>query len=215
MMRIVKNDKRKDIIDSAVRNILKLGYSRTTIENITKHLGIAKGSFYIHFKSKNNIFEEILKDEIEKLTIGEKTIERNTSLFEIFLKEYINFKIKVQEKDMNRELVMIELYKNIDILEPEIKRLIKKIDEMNIRILIKVFHKYKNELNIPEDKYEKYSQMINDIIKNFKAKVFFISLKDRLDFFSYKYEKIIEKIDKKQVNEGTEFLYINVLKLLK
>ncbi|NLF32404.1 MAG: TetR/AcrR family transcriptional regulator [Planctomycetes bacterium] len=44
------------ILDAAARLFLQYGHKRTTVEDIATAAGIAKGSVYLHFKSKDDVF---------------------------------------------------------------------------------------------------------------------------------------------------------------
>ncbi|MFW6154214.1 MAG: TetR/AcrR family transcriptional regulator [Planctomycetota bacterium] len=44
------------ILDVAAGLFLQYGYKRTTVEDIAAAAGIAKGSVYLHFKSKDDVF---------------------------------------------------------------------------------------------------------------------------------------------------------------
>lgn len=52
----MSKDPRQSIIDAAEKLFLQYGYRRTTVEDIAKAAGIAKGSVYMHFDSKEAIF---------------------------------------------------------------------------------------------------------------------------------------------------------------
>ena len=66
MKRIVKAPeiRRQEIIEAAQRLFEKEGYSKTSIEAIIQEAGIAKGTFYYYFKSK----QEILRAIVESIT---------------------------------------------------------------------------------------------------------------------------------------------------
>ena len=49
---------KKKIFETAVSLIKKKGYSNITISEICKIAGVAKGSFYVHYKSKEDIVRE-------------------------------------------------------------------------------------------------------------------------------------------------------------
>lgn len=53
-MRIIKEyeERRKEILETAERLFLTKGYTKTTVNDILKEIGIAKGTFYHYFKSK-------------------------------------------------------------------------------------------------------------------------------------------------------------------
>ncbi len=55
-------DTMKDrIIKESIRLFLRTGYNGTSIQNITDTLGITKGAFYWHFKSKDELLETIIE----------------------------------------------------------------------------------------------------------------------------------------------------------
>lgn len=56
------NETRRIIFDTAIELFSKKGYERVTVDDICEQAGVAKGTFYNHFKSKNQvIIEEFLK----------------------------------------------------------------------------------------------------------------------------------------------------------
>ena len=48
------------IIDAAIELFYKNGYHGTTINNITKHAGVAAGTFYLYFPSKLILYKHVL-----------------------------------------------------------------------------------------------------------------------------------------------------------
>lgn len=71
-MRIVKEyeERRKEILETAERLFLTKGYTKTTVNDILKEIGIAKGTFYHYFKSKEEVMDEIImriiKEDVTK-----------------------------------------------------------------------------------------------------------------------------------------------------
>ena len=51
---------REIITEQALRIFSERGFERTTIEDIAEQAGVAKGTFYYHFKSKSELFEFLL-----------------------------------------------------------------------------------------------------------------------------------------------------------
>lgn len=51
---------RELIINSAVELFIEKGYSRTTLEDIVRRVGLTRGAFYWNFKSKKDILNEII-----------------------------------------------------------------------------------------------------------------------------------------------------------
>lgn len=99
--------KRKEIkhkiISIASHVFSKFGFKKATIDDIAKASGMGKSSIYYYFKSKEEIFEAVVKNEAYelKLELDKKVINTNDSPPEKirnyvlirmrFLKEMVNF----------------------------------------------------------------------------------------------------------------------------
>ncbi len=59
--------KKKSIIETAVKLFAKKGVDATTIQEIADISGISKGSFYLHFRSKEELVLSIFKHYTERL----------------------------------------------------------------------------------------------------------------------------------------------------
>jgi len=58
-------DRRERIVDNATELFAAKGYHGTTIDEIVQATGIAKGTFYVYFDSKEEILVEVIKRLIE------------------------------------------------------------------------------------------------------------------------------------------------------
>ncbi len=52
------------ILDAAARLIVHYGYDKTTVEEIAQEAGVSKGAVYLHWRSKEALFEALLWREI-------------------------------------------------------------------------------------------------------------------------------------------------------
>lgn len=59
---------RRKLFQAAVTLIAEQGFSSTTVEEIAERAGVAKGTVYYNFASKNELFEELLRHGVELLT---------------------------------------------------------------------------------------------------------------------------------------------------
>lgn len=68
MARIVKKaEERKLEIVEAARSLFKAkGYDATTIQDVLDHLGIAKGTIYHYFKSKEELLEAVIENIVDE-----------------------------------------------------------------------------------------------------------------------------------------------------
>ena len=63
-----RGDTRRQIIDAAVLLMADQGFSATSVEEIAAKAGVAKGSVYYNFGSKDEMFTAILTEGVERLT---------------------------------------------------------------------------------------------------------------------------------------------------
>lgn len=64
--RVGVNNLREKILEVAKELFIKNGYNATTTGDIVKYSGSSKGNLYYHFKTKENLFLEIINNEAEK-----------------------------------------------------------------------------------------------------------------------------------------------------
>lgn len=83
----VKNLREK-MLKVAKELFIKNGYNATTTGDIVKYAGSSKGNLYYHFKTKENLFLEIINIEDEKWFAGwreeEKKCQNNREKFNLF-----------------------------------------------------------------------------------------------------------------------------------
>ncbi|MFC8275705.1 TetR/AcrR family transcriptional regulator [Streptomyces sp. NPDC057271] len=75
---------RAKLYEAAVTLIAEQGFSATTVDEIAERAGVAKGTVYYNFKSKTELFEELLRHGVGLLTASlraaaEETAERGES----------------------------------------------------------------------------------------------------------------------------------------
>ncbi len=71
-----QSDTKKRLINSAIKLFSKNGYFNTKVSDIVKDAGVAQGTFYLYFKSKEEIFIYIVEEIIGKI---KKQIENFSS----------------------------------------------------------------------------------------------------------------------------------------
>ncbi|GAB3243201.1 TetR/AcrR family transcriptional regulator [Mycolicibacterium hippocampi] len=81
MREVKKPDvRRSEIVDTALRLFARKGYEKTTVEAIIGELGVAKGCFYHHFRSKEELFDACATAAAQALTGQYVAILADTSL---------------------------------------------------------------------------------------------------------------------------------------
>src|ERR1700689_2986545 len=64
----------QEVLEAARCIFARLGYAATNVEEIAKEAGMAKGTVYLYFKSKEEVFAALLASDLESLV--SKTIDR-------------------------------------------------------------------------------------------------------------------------------------------
>src|SRR5580692_2635315 len=60
-------DKRERILNAAVRVFAKKGFHATRVSEVAKAAGVADGTIYLYFKSKEQLLVSLFEDRIERL----------------------------------------------------------------------------------------------------------------------------------------------------
>ncbi|MET9570987.1 TetR/AcrR family transcriptional regulator [Streptomyces virginiae] len=69
---------RQKLYEAAVTLIAEKGFSATTVDEIAERAGVAKGTVYYNFASKNELFEELLRHGVGLLTASLRTAAEET-----------------------------------------------------------------------------------------------------------------------------------------
>ena len=86
-----KSKETKDRIFQAAKTILrKKGYEGLSIKNICEEAGVSNGSFYHHFKTKDDLFEEQPSVDADCLELPANAEEAKTAIIHVYL-NYVKY----------------------------------------------------------------------------------------------------------------------------
>lgn len=76
MVRIVKKaeERRSEIVQAARQLFRAKGYEQTTTQDVMDHLGIAKGTIYHYFKSKEELLEAVIENIVDEGVQQQRTL---------------------------------------------------------------------------------------------------------------------------------------------
>ena len=97
-MRLNMNKTKRKIFETSMKLFAKKGYEATSIEEITATVGVAKGTLYYHFSSKEEIFNFLVEEGIKLL---QNSIDIKTAKFPNYIdkiKAIILIQIKIVDK---------------------------------------------------------------------------------------------------------------------
>lgn len=146
------NRTKRRIFETSMDLFAKKGYDATSIEEITSVVGIAKGTLYYHFTSKEEILDFLIVEGLKLLEHSLETKIRKAQTFEDKIYEIICVELKVVERYENLiNLVVKELcgnekrnikcrkcvYECIDVIEKVLKEAkeSKKINDIDTRAI--------------------------------------------------------------------------------
>ncbi|MDO4477715.1 MAG: TetR/AcrR family transcriptional regulator [Lachnospiraceae bacterium] len=108
-MRIVKDGKerRKEILDVSERLFCLNGYDCTSTNDILAEIGIARGTLYYHFRSKEDILDGIIERIIADIRIKVAAIAENADkpVLERFTQAVLSTRVDTEVGDMVLEQV--------------------------------------------------------------------------------------------------------------
>lgn len=108
-MRIVKeaNERKNEILDAAAALFAQKGFDHTSTSEIMEAVGIAKGTLYHHFKSKEAIMDAIIERQSERmLAAARKTAEdRSIPVPERMLRVVMALKLEGAQGEGGRDMI--------------------------------------------------------------------------------------------------------------
>lgn len=67
MEELIKDSIKEEILIKSAEIFIQFGYKKTTMNDIAKKIGKAKGAIYYYYKSKEEIFENVIRNEAKNL----------------------------------------------------------------------------------------------------------------------------------------------------
>ncbi len=92
------NKTKRKIFETSMKLFAEKGYDATSVEDITEAVGVAKGTLYYHFTSKEEIFDFLLEEGIKLL---QNSVDIKTAKYANYL-DKIKAVILIQIKIVNK-----------------------------------------------------------------------------------------------------------------
>lgn len=202
--------KKELIASSAKKVILEKGYKNISVEDITNEAGIAKGSFYTYFKSKNLVIDYILEEVIAKRK-NEFKLDKRKSL-ENTIKSLVRTRIKLDDEKLKENLVLVNLFRNVASLDEKTLMLLKELEKVIIERMESIILAYPKEIKIEKNDIKFYSKMLNNIISNYKTFTLFFS--EKSNQFIIDIEEVKKKYQTEDFERNVEIISKSILKIL-
>ena len=105
-----REDNKKSILKAAESVFAKKGYSFTTMDDVAEEAQFSKATLYHYFKSKGDIFFEIILNSLEEMNQELRGIREMSIKAEEKLKEIVRFTFKFfQEKENISRIFLMEM----------------------------------------------------------------------------------------------------------
>lgn len=163
-----KNQKRKKILDKAWELFRKNGYEETKVEDITRELGVSKGSFYTYFKTKDEVLYEILErikkeneERISKINVNQEP----SKILEDYVISKMNYIVKLLN---NMKISSI----NRNLSNSKLKNFFEELKKVSIEFIKKNIVEKFNKINGNKYNLEIISEFVYLAIEEFLCNEF-------------------------------------------
>lgn len=134
------------IIHSALENFAKYGFDRARMDDIAKSCDLSKGTLYLYFKSKEDLFYAICEHNVERLKEQLSALFRKKEdLLSDAKRFYENFREATHDSDLILFEMMAESSRNrkirLAMYETKLKTYQAVVESVNLQIKNGVFRK--------------------------------------------------------------------------
>ena len=143
----------------------------------------------------------------------QKHIENISNSMESTLQNYFIDRFQRDVQHLKKELVLISLFKNLEILEESIVKRLICFEKTYIEYWEKQLEKYDEELNILEEERHEYAILLAKMIQGFRMSALFVTQDE--NFFTTDVAEVLKRIEDKTILNKIEFLIKNILKMIK
>lgn len=135
---------RRKIIDQGKDCFARYGVKKTSIEDLTKDLGIAKSSFYSFFNSKEDLFLQIFKEEREALkdSLLENSFLKYRTEPDKAVRAYLYYVLNIVNKHPIWRKVFIEEERLGLTISRSSEEKIKNIRRENVEMILPFFEEW-------------------------------------------------------------------------
>lgn len=141
-----KSLRRRQILHSARRVFSEKGYHAASVEDIIKAAGVSRGTFYKHFKSKREVFGELVDGLTKALDMNIRRVDTSTNAPSVTEQMFENAKRILSILINNLDLTKI-LLKSATGIDPDFDRRLGEFYD-SILALIQLSLKHGREMGI-------------------------------------------------------------------
>ena len=173
------------IIETATKYFSKYGFHKTTMDEIAKHIHKAKGVLYYYFKSKEELFNEVLRRELSNIKMELSKIMDSGKDSLTIIKKYFLTRLKLLSTAVNyHETLKADFFEKYHFVKDvrddfaafehkQLNMIFKKgnneghIEIKNIKSTVNIVMMIVNSMEFPlylQNKYPEYESTIDEIV---------------------------------------------------
>lgn len=182
---MAESEVKDQIVESATKYFSRYGFHKTTMDEIAKNIHKAKGVLYYYFKSKEELFNEVLKKELGTLKEALLKIVHSNNNALTILTDYMLTRFKLLNKAVNyHETLKADFFERYHFVKDvrddfdsfeqvQLTTIIEKgnvegyLNVKNIGHTVDVAMMIIKSIEIPlflQEKYELYENTLHDLI---------------------------------------------------
>jgi AcrR family transcriptional regulator len=182
---MAESEVKERIIESATKYFSRYGFHKTTMDEIAKNIHKAKGVLYYYFKSKEELFNEVLKKELGTLKKALLEIVHSNNNALTKLTDYIFTRFKLLNKAVNyHETLKADFFEKYHFVkdvredfekfeQAQLASIIEKgkeegyLDVKDVGPAVDVFMMIMQSVEIPfflQEKYDLYENTLHDLV---------------------------------------------------
>ena len=167
----LSKEKQKKVIDSAKQEFARVPIEEVSIKNIVEQAGIARGSFYQYFESKEDLLIYILRENVENISqkLKEEIIESKGNLFDIYVNLYDLAIENFVENDEQK--LFKQIFENIRTSDENIFQIVRKSKPKKIQDYYELIDTTNLKIENNED-LELICEILNGVVQRAVVKSF-------------------------------------------
>ncbi len=99
----LNDEKKQNILNAARNEFSKVSFSESSINKIIKEAGISRGSFYMYFIDKEDLYETVIENQLKKnfKFLKDELVKNNGDIFKTYVNIYEILLKKVSKNKTN------------------------------------------------------------------------------------------------------------------
>jgi AcrR family transcriptional regulator len=187
----LKDPIREEILNGARELFERFGFKKTTMEDIARQIGKSKSALYYYYKTKEEIFEAVVLNEIAtsqaKTAEVVKTEVSATKKFRVLFTYMLE---EVKEKANKFSIFKSDMYENHFMFENIIKKRDSYIEEMLKDILILGISQQEVKM-MNNAEMTLWAKMVNLMLRSISNKIF---LEDEFHLYGSQFEFMADSL---------------------